>query len=86
MATGNTVFFANQPLFNSLLARYISANASAFSGSIVMKLLKLEFVFGLDGPPTAELASQADGGNLALRFDRISPAIYGYVDGNVGAA
>lgn len=85
MATGNTVFFANQPLFNSLLARYISANASAFSGSIEMKLLKLEFVFGLDGPPTAELAPQAGGGNLALHFDQVSLHVHDYVDGKRGA-
>ena len=85
MATGNTVFYANQPLFNKLLDGYVSANMGAFSGSTVMQLLKLEFAFSLDGPPTAELGSQSAGGNMALHFDRVSLRIYEHSDGKRGA-
>lgn len=84
MAQGNTAFFANEPLFDMIMARYVAANGNAFGGSKPVPLLGIEFVFGLDAPPTVQLAPQQAGGNIAFRFDRISLSIYAYQDNRRG--
>lgn len=84
MAVGNTAFFANEPLFNTLVARYVAANGSAFSGSKPVPVLGIEFVFGLEAPPTVQLAQQPTEGNIALHFNNVSLAIYAYRDNQRG--
>lgn len=77
----NTLFYANEPLFNLFLRRYVEKHGDLFQGKRVMPELGLAFVFSLKGAPTVELAAQKNGSNnVALRFDQMELAIYTYQD------
>lgn len=84
MAYGNTAITVNESLFNTFLGRYIEANGSMFGGGKAIPALGIEFVYGLDGPPTVQLAPQEGGGNIALHFDQVSLSIYAYQNGSRG--
>jgi hypothetical protein len=81
----NTAFLANEALFNLLLARYVTANGDKFGGSKIIPEIGLEFVFGLNGPPTTELGVKTDGSNITLHFDQMHLDIYTYENDQRGA-
>ena len=83
MSSGNAMMFANGALFDLMLARYIAANPSAFSGSSPVPLprfgIELEYSVG-GGTPSIDLTPQAGGGSFAIHLP-IVLKIYGVDDG-----
>jgi hypothetical protein len=85
MPNGNAVFYANESFFDLLLQRFYAAQQAAFTGSKVVDLVHLEFVFACTGAPTMDLSPQADSANFAIRFSQVELRSYDYTDGKRGA-